>query len=364
MTTINNLSTPALVVDLDKLDANIARMASKASSLGVRLRPHVKTHKCVEIAMRQKVAGCHGITVSTLHEAAVFADHGFDDITWAFPVNLSRLDEACDLARKCTLRLVVDSEEAVTVLEKLQFPLRVWLKVDCGYHRAGIDPEEPLGLDLAQRIRDSSDLIFDGILTHSGHAYNVTGSDELRRVAEQERSVMVAFADRLRRRGIEVPALSIGSTPAMSATESLVGIDEARPGNYVFYDGTQVGLGSCRTSDCAVTVVASVVSSPRSHTHSVVDAGALAMSKDPGLSDSSPVEMGHIFDDHESGLLSSTKRLYGLSQEHGLVTGNLPIGSRLRILPNHSCLTVACFDEFAVARGNAVIDSWKIWRGR
>jgi D-serine deaminase-like pyridoxal phosphate-dependent protein len=364
MNTIDNLSTPALILDLDKLDANIASMASKANSLGVRLRPHVKTHKCVEIAMRQKEAGCNGITVSTLHEAAVFADHGFDDITWAFPVNLSRLDEACELARRCTLRLVVDSEEAVTGLENMQIPLRVWLKVDCGYHRAGIDPEERLGLDLAQRIRESSNLIFDGILTHSGHAYKATGFDGLKRVAEQERSVMVAFANRLRRRGIEVPAISIGSTPAMSATESLAGIDEARPGNYVFYDATQVGLGSCQISDCAVTVVASVVSAPRSHTHSVVDAGALAMSKDPGLSDSTPLEMGQIFDDYGSGLLSSTKRLYGLSQEHGLVTGNLPIGSRLRILPNHSCLTVACFDEFVVSRGDDVVDKWKIWRGR
>ena len=175
---------------------------------------------------------------------------------------------------------------------------------------------------------------------------------------------MVSLADRMRKRGIEVPALSIGSTPAMSAAESLAGIDEARPGNYVFYDGTQVGLGACQISDCAVTVVASVVSSPRAHTHSVVDAGALAMSKDPGLSVASPLEMGQIFDDYDSGALSSTRSLRGLSQEHGLVNDKLAIGTRVRILPNHSCLTVACFDEFAVARGGEVVDSWKIWRGR
>ena len=369
MTTFSELATPALVIDVDKLDANLARMSAKASDLKVHLRPHIKTHKCIEIGLRQRDLGSTGITVSTLHEAAVFADHGFNDITWAFPLILSRIDEARRLAETCTLRLVIDSMEALETLEASGAPFRVWLKVDCGYHRAGVDPNGELGPDLAQRLSSSSVLVFDGILTHSGQSYEVEGSDHLRKVAEQERSIMVAFADRLRARGIEVPAVSIGSTPAISVVEDLDGIDEVRPGNYAFYDGTQAALGSCQISDCAVTVIASVVSSPRSATHSVIDAGALALSKDTlpedkSPSGSTPAQMGQIFGHYDTARMSPSQRLYGLSQEHGLVTGSLPVGSRLRILPNHSCLTVACFDEFVVVKGTEIVDRWKIWRGR
>lgn len=364
MTSLDRLRTPALVLDLEKLDANISRMADKATAAGVRLRPHVKTHKCVEIAQRQRRAGCSGITVSTLAEASVFADRGFDDITWAFPVVLNRIDQAREVARHCTLRLVVDSVAAVDALEREGFPFHVGLKVDCGYHRAGVDPDGEIGIEIARRLLISPNLKFDGILTHSGHAYHAGGAQRLRQVAEQERSVMAGFASRLRRHSIEVPTVSIGSTPAMAHCGRLEGIDEARPGNYVFYDYTQVALGSCHIDDCAVTVLASVVSARPSSTHSVIDAGALALSKDGGPSSADPPEMGRIFDDYESGRLSRERRLYGLSQEHGLVSGTASIGERLRILPNHSCLTVACFDEFVVVRGERVIDRWKIWRRR
>ena len=364
MTTVEDLRTPALVVDADKLDANLARMADKVSLMGVRLRPHIKTHKCLEIAQRQRKVGCAGITVSTLHEAAVFAEHGFDDITWAFPVILNRIAEARRVAERCTLRLVVDSMAAINALEETRSPFRCWLKVDCGYHRAGVDPKGKRVIEVVQRISDSPTLRFDGILTHSGHAYHATSSRDVGRIAEQERSVMVALSERLAQRGLEVPAISIGSTPAMSQCQNLDGVDEVRPGNYVFYDFTQVALGSCRVTDCAVTVMASVVSTSDASDHSVVDAGALTLSKDAGPSTSSPPEMGRVFECYDKGRLSTEHKIYGLSQEHGLLSGRLPVGSRVRLLPNHSCLTVACFDEYAVIRGNEVVDRWKIHRGR
>lgn len=364
MTTLKDLPTPCLVVDLDKLEANISRMAEKTQRLGVALRPHIKTHKCIEIARLQEEAGARGLTVSTLYEARVFADHGFKDLTWAFPVILNRASDLRELAERVKLRLVVDSPEAVDVLEALDYPLHVSLKVDCGYHRAGVDPDGALASDLVQRLHRSNRLVFDGLLTHSGHAYKATSRAELVAVAEEERSVMARLAEQLRARGLEVPVVSVGSTPAMSVVEDLEGVSEARPGNYVFYDRMQTDLGACQVSDCAVTVLASVVSSQPDAAHCVIDAGALAMSKDPGSEASASVDMGAVYENYESGLLSTQTRLQGLSQEHGIVLAALPVGNRIRILPNHSCLTVACFDHCFAVRGEQVKARWRIWNGR
>ena len=364
MGSIEQLPTPALLLDLDVLEANLSRMARRADALGVALRPHIKTHKCIEIAQRQRGLGAGGITVSTLYEAEVFAEHGFGDITWAFPLILNRLTQARALAERIRLRLVVDSHAAIDALEASEFPFYVWLKVDCGYHRAGVDPNSELALELAGRLRGSRRLIFDGLLTHSGHAYHGRSTAEIRAVAESERAVMVGLADKLRGHGVEVPALSVGSTPALAQVERLDGIDEARPGNYALYDASQVALGSCGVRDCAATVLASVISSHPGAAHCVVDAGALALSKDAGAAQASPPSMGRIFADYPAGELEPEARLVELSQEHGIVSAPLPLGRRVRILPNHSCLTVAQFDHFAVVRGTEVVDRWKIWRAR
>ena len=356
MTRLHELPTPALLLDLDRLDANLERMAERAGRLGVSLRPHVKTHKCVEIARRQAALGARGLTVSTLYEAAVFADHGFDDLTWAFPLVPVRTAEAVELAERIDLGLVIDSREALDALTATTPPLRVLVKVDCGYHRAGVDPAGADLLELARRLTDSPRLAFGGLLTHSGHAYT---QDRLT-VARQERDVMVRCAERLRAEGIEVPVVSVGSTPAMTAVDHLEGIDEARPGNYSLYDYTQTVLGSCAAADCAVTVLTSVISRPAGAEHAVVDAGALAMSHDRGPGDG----LGRVFADYADSVLDPELRLVSLSQEHGIVNGRPGLGDRLRVLPNHSCLTVAQFDEYQVVRGDEVLDRWKIWRGR
>jgi len=359
---IETLPTPALILDLDKVEANIERMAAKADRLGVALRPHLKTHKSARVAALQLARSQAGATVATLEEARYFAAHGCSDLTWAFPVILSRLDELRRLASEITLRVVVDSPEAVAALEGLGVPLHVWLKIDCGYHRCGVDPESNETLSLAGRLKSCPHLTFDGILSHSGHAYDAASPELARRVADAERDIMVACAERLRRSEIEVGAVSVGSTPAMTAIESLDGIDEIRPGNYVFFDYTQVRLGSCGVADCAVTVLASVVSS--SSGHAVVDAGALALSKDPGPARETGRTLGEIFLDYETARLSDGLRLTALSQEHGKLSLSRPIGERLRILPNHSCLTVAQFDQYEVVRADEVVDRWPIHRAR
>ncbi len=357
MPQLDGLPTPALLLDLDRLEANLRDMADRARRLDVSLRPHSKTHKCIEIARRQVELGARGLTVSTLYEARLFAKHGFEDLTWAFPLVPARLAEAVELAGRVELGLVIDAPETLRALEAARAPVRVLLKVDCGYHRAGVDPAGPDVLELAQGIAGAPRLVFGGLLTHSGHAYK---GNRLA-VAGQERDVMVRCAERLRAAGIEVPLVSVGSTPAMTAIDHLEGVDEMRPGNYALYDYTQTVLGSCAVRDCAVSVLTSVVSCPRAADHAVVDAGALAMSQDPGPAGDG---FGRIFADYQAGRLEPDLRLASVSQEHGILSGRRPVGDRLRVLPNHSCLTVAQFDEYHVVRGTEVVDRWKIWRGR
>ncbi len=367
MQRLAQLPTPAAVVDLDKLEANLDRMAARARRWGVALRPHVKTHKCVEIGRMQAERGARGITVSTLAEARAFVEAGFDDLTWAFPVVLDRIEEAAALAGRATLRLVVDSEAAVEAVAACGAPFHVWLKVDCGYHRAGVDPAGPEAERIARRLADSDRLVFDGLLTHSGHAYHAASRAELERVAAEERDVMTALAERLRRAGIEVAGVSIGSTPALAGGAPdgpLEGITEIRPGNYAFYDFTQVVLGAADATDCAFTVIAAVVSSRPAAGRSVANAGALVLSKDAGPERAPRPTLGEIFESYDEGRLSDALRVLSISQEHAVLSEALPVGERVRILPNHSCLAVANFDEVWVARGERIVDRWRIHRER
>lgn len=365
MTALDGVPTPALLLDLDRLERNLRAMAERAAGLGVRLRPHAKTHKCVEIARRQVELGARGLTVATLEEARALAAAGFDDLTWALPVPHSRIAETRALAEAVELGLLVDSMESVDRLEAESFPFRVWLKVDCGYHRAGVDPALPEAEALARRLAAHPVLRFQGLLTHSGQAYAVGSPDELPAVAEVERATVVEAAARWRAAGIPVPAVSVGSTPAMSAVRNLDGVDEARPGNYVFYDRTQVRLGSCSPADCAVSVLATVVSSPPGARRSVVDAGALALSKDAGhAADRARGSAADVWADHAAGVLDPDLHLVALSQEHGVLSGRRPVGERIRILPHHSCLTVACFDRYHLVRGDEALGTWPVHRAR
>lgn len=360
---IEDLPTPALLLDIERLESNLRRMAERARSLGVALRPHIKTHKCIEVAERQAALGAVGITVSTLYEAAVFASHGFSDQTWAFPVGPSRMGELAELCDTIRLGVLVDSLEAVHWLAEHGIGGPAWIKVDCGYHRAGVDPEGPLAEEIAKAIQAVSGLELAGILSHSGQAYDARTTPEIQAVAEHERAVMCRLAGRLRAAGVGVPEVSIGSTPAMSQVRNLAGVTEIRPGNYAFYDRDQAWLGSCSYRDPALTVLASVVSSQPGSDHSVVDAGALALSKDPGP-EAAPPSMGEIYEDYAQGRLAAGSRITRLSQEHGIVNTRYPLGARLRILPNHSCLTAYNFDTYWVTSGDEVVDRWRIFTGR
>ena len=364
MRTIHDLPTPVLLLDLDVLERNLRRMQARTEELSVTLRPHLKTHKCVEVALAQRALGAAGVTVSTLHEARVFAEHGLTDVTWAFPMAPDRARDVAELGKRISLGVLVDSELPVDALEAVGATVRVWIKVDCGYGRVGLDPESEALLALAGRVERSPCLEFAGLLSHSGNAYHARSPFEARSIGESERRRIVEAADRLGDQGIRVPALSTGSTPAMAHVSNLDGISEVRPGNYALYDYTQVALGSCSPADGAATVLATVVSSSRERNRSVVDAGALTLSLDRGPAHAAVPSFGRLYEDFARGKLRHNARIVSLSQEHGVVIRYAAVGERVRILPNHSCLAVACFDEFQVVRGEEVLDRWKIWRGR
>ena len=370
---IAELPTPAAIVDLGVVERNCVRMAERARDLGVRLRPHVKTHKCIEAARLSVEGHFGGICVATLAEARFFADAGFDDITYAVPISIARLPEAVTLAGEVRLGLLVDHLDAVNALEteagRAGSSLDVWLKIDCGYHRAGVLPGTPESHALVVALVNAAHLRFAGLLTHGGHSYGCHDVEGIRAVARQERDAVVGFADELRREGIDVPGVSVGSTPTMSVADDLTGVTEVRPGNYVLYDAFQAAIGSCRLEDAALSVLVSVIGVHGGESARVVtDGGVLALSQDAGARHVDP-EAGYGIVADVDGHPIHGLRLSSLSQEHGLVHGEagafeaLRVGDRLRIIANHSCLAAALHDRFEVVRDGQVVDVWRPVRG-
>ncbi|HEX7175940.1 MAG TPA: alanine racemase [Pyrinomonadaceae bacterium] len=373
---LESLKTPSLLLDVERVRRNAERVSSRVREMDAALRPHVKTHKCVEVARIQTGGHSGAITVSTLAEARAFLGHGFTDITYAVPIEPGKFDEAVSLARRCDrFALITDDAETMRLLDdharRAAVTLDVFLKVDCGYHRCGVEPRAREAVEIPRLISDSAHLRFAGLLTHAGHSYHARSPEELLAIARTERDVTVELAERLRASGVAVPVVSIGSTPTITTVDHLKGVDEARPGNYIFFDAFQATLGSCGFDDCALTVLASVVHRDPARRKIIIDAGAVALSKDRGAVEfDSTCGYGRVFDleGRDMGL-----RVGGLSQEHGeIVAGGdaggdaverLKVGSRVRVLANHSCLTAAQHAFYNVVEGGRVTDRWEIHRG-
>ncbi|MDQ3806081.1 MAG: alanine racemase [Acidobacteriota bacterium] len=370
---IDDLKTPALLLDVGRVRRNAGRMSARVAGMGASLRPHVKTHKCVEVARIQTEGHAGGLTVSTLAEARAFAAHGFTDITYAVPVEPGKFAEAAELSKRgVRLSLITDDAEVPGPLDEAArragVTLEVFLKVDCGYHRCGVEPGDPEAFEIPRLIDEARHLRFAGILTHAGHSYAARSREEILAIARRERDLMKEFADSLRAGGVEVPVVSVGSTPTVTHVDHLDGVDEARPGNYIFFDAFQATLGSCAFDDCALTVLASVVHRDRTRRKVVLDAGAIALSKDRGASDLDPAcGYGRVLDlaGRDTGL-----RVESLSQEHGSVPvpdeaalDRLRVGARVRVLANHSCLTAAQHSHYHVLEDGRVVDRWEIQRG-
>jgi D-serine deaminase-like pyridoxal phosphate-dependent protein len=366
---MRGLKTPSLLLDLSRVERNAKRMTDVAHRNNVRLRPHIKTHKCIEVARIQTKGHDGAITVSTLAEARAFAKHGFNDITYAVPIERGKFNDAIEILKSgVKLNLLTDDAETVKALDAAAsntgVEFDVFLKIDCGTHRVGVEPDTEEAVEIPRSISDAKSLNFAGLLTHAGHSYDQRSKDDIIEVARHERDVMVALAEKLRHEGIDVPTVSVGSTPTMSLVDHLDGIDEIRPGNYIFFDNFQATLGSCTFDDTALTVLAAVIH--KSKDRLVIDAGAIALSKDRGPVGIDPgCGYGRVLDieGKETGM-----RVTGLSQEHGEIEAGeafdrFKVGDRVRILANHSCLTAAQHSHYNVIEDGDVVDRWEIHRG-
>jgi D-serine deaminase-like pyridoxal phosphate-dependent protein len=354
------IESPALLIEETILECNLIRMQSLADRYQVRLRPHIKTHKMPSLAKRQLAAGARGIAVAKLSEAEVMARHGITDIQIANQiVGPHKIKRLRDLAGKVRLSCAVDSSAQVRELSSAfaheTNPLDLLIEIDTGLHRCGLsDPDKVI--ELAQHIVASPGIRLAGLMTHAGHAYATVGNPDLRRtIAREEGETLIALARKLRAAGIAVDTISVGSTPTATDVVQIAGITELRVGNYIFNDVIQVALGVASVADCALTVLATVISVPTEN-RAVIDAGSKALSLDLGAHGSAVVN-GY------GKIVGRDALLTRLSEEHGVITHSgesFQVGDRLRIIPNHACATVNLHDRAYLVRDGAILDEFEI----
>ena len=357
-TSSSELSTPAILVDRRRLQRNIDAMAARVQAAGAELWPHVKTHKSSHIADLQLEAGAIGLTAATVVEAEMLAERGIRNILLAYPpVGGWRLDRITELAGRCSLTVACDRTETVLELDDACRDAGVavdylW-EVDCGLHRCGTEPGRAtveLICEVAPRTRHAT---FSGLMTFPGHAYGAVSSAELVAIAWQELDAIRMTADLLASRGIDTPVLSIGSTPTLHHLPGGVRGMVVRPGNYVFYDATQVALGVVEQESCALSVLSTVISRVSSD-RLVLDCGSKALSTDRMTERSSGygIVSGHLN-------LTVTK----LFEEHAIVqgdAGHIGVGDRVRVIPNHACAVTNLHQHLHIVDGDRIIDRWPV----
>ena len=358
-----DLPTPSLVLDRGKLERNLKRMSDAVRRHGVALRPHLKTAKSFEVARLATKGEAGGITVSTLAEAEYFVEHGFADITVAAALPPQKLDRAAALVdRGAALTLVADDADAARPIASHRSPFRALVEIDSGDMRAGVSPSSAALLDVGRALGEK----LVGVLTHAGHSYNCRDVQCIVQIAEFERQSVVTAAERLRAAGLRCDVVSVGSTPTMSHARNLDGVTEARPGVYMFQDLFQAEIGSCGKDDIAMTVLASVIGVNREENRFLVDAGALALSKDRSTQATDhDAGYGEVWD-LEGIPAFGTCIIERAYQEHGVASSGaslpfdrLSVGERVRVAPNHACITAAAHDRYYVVNGSTdVIAVW------
>ncbi|MEV6716659.1 alanine racemase [Lentzea sp. NPDC051208] len=358
------VDTPFAVLDTDRLDRNAARLRDHLAGLGVPLRLHVKTSKSVEVAQRVHDGG--PITVSTLAEAEHFADAGYRDVLYAVGIDPHKLPRVAELLRRgVRLTVLLDSlaqAEAVTSFarkENLRIPALI--EIDCDGHRGGVTVTDPALPGIGRVLGDH----LAGVLTHAGESYFAYTPEALHKAAQNERDTAVAAAAVLRAAGLPCEIVSVGSTPTAHAATDLTGVTEVRAGNYVFFDLVMAGIGVCTTDDLALTVAVTVIGHQRDKNWVITDGGWMATSRDRGTQ-AQAVDHGYGLVVDAGGTLIPGLVMTGASQEHGVLSTrdgapvpDLPIGTRLRILPNHACATAAQHDRYHLVSGEV----WPRHRG-
>lgn len=368
----DGLETPCLLLDADILQANVDRMRRHLDGLGVTLRPHLKTTKSLEVARRAMAGPAGPATVSTLREAEYFAEGGVRDVIYAVGIAPQKLDRVGAIRQRwgADLAIVLDSAaqaEAVAAWSRRSGDaLPVLIEVDADGHRSGVGPRDAEALvAIGRAVADGASL--RGVLLHAGDSYGLSDPAALRRAAEAERVAAVAAAEILRGAGLPCPVVSVGSTPTARYAETLAGVTEVRAGVFMIGDLFQAGVGSCTIDDIALTVLATVIGHQRDKGWIITDAGWMALSRDRGTAPQA-VDQGYGLACDIAGRPYPDLIVRDANQEHGIVAvrkgaaagmPDLPVGARLRILPNHACATGAQHDRYHVVADGRL--SGEVW---
>jgi len=377
---LSTLDTPAALIDEARLQHNLVQMQQRISSLGVALRPHIKTSKCLPVVQQQIALGAHGVTVSTLKEAAQCLAAGISDISYAVGIAPGKLAQVMALRRQgAALKILTDnlaSAQAIAAFGRAHGErFEVLIEVDTDGHRSGIPPESPLLIDVGRALHEGG-MVLTGVLTHAGASYQCSTPEALAAMAEQERAGCVRAAERLRAAGLPCPVVSVGSTPTALSAHRLDGVTEVRAGVYVFMDLVMCNIGVCSTDDVALSVLTSVIGHQLDKGWVLVDAGWMAMSRDRGTqAQACDYGYGQVCDD--AGQVLPGWVMSGANQEHGILSFDptlgqgatpladlaaaFPVGRRLRLLPNHACATAAQFGGYAVLQTDGAIADWPRW---
>ena len=371
MTTLADLATPCLVLDEPRMARNLARLAARLSSLGVGARPHLKTAKCVEIAHRMMPTPAGPATVSTLAEAEAFAAAGVRDLLYAVGIAPNKLARVVALRRThgVDLSILLDSEaqaEAVVAAARAHGErIPAFIEIDADGHRAGLEAADPRIVAIGRTLAEGGAEL-RGVMTHAGGSYDVPGAGAIAAAAERERAAVVEAARALREAGLACPAVSVGSTPTAHHARHLDGVTEVRAGVYVFHDLVMAGLGVCAIEDIAISVLASVIGHRRDRGWILVDAGWMALSRDRGTA-SQAIDQGYGLVCDARGVPYGDLVVASATHEHGIVAlragaraplPELPVGTLVRILPNHACATAAQHAGYHVVQGSDAVTAY------
>jgi D-serine deaminase-like pyridoxal phosphate-dependent protein len=376
MASLQDLDTPAALIDTRRMQHNIDRMQRRMDELGVKFRPHVKTSKCLPVVQAQLAAGARGITVSTLKEAGQFFAAGIADILYAVGIVPAKLPQVLELRRRgCDLKIITDSvagAQAIAAFGREHGEaLEAWIEIDVDGHRSGIPPESAALLEVGRALHEGGARL-GGVMAHAGSSYDCDEPEALRKVAEQERAGTVRAAERLRAAGLPCPVVSVGSTPTALSAQNLQGVTEVRAGVYVFFDLVMRNVGVCAEHDIALSVLTTVIGHQEDKGWAIVDAGWMAMSRDRGTHKQKR-DFGYGQVCTEDGKPLAGYVLASANQEHGIlsraesvdreIAARFPVGTRLRILPNHACATGAQHPEYHAVLPDGEVRTWPRFYG-
>lgn len=366
MTIFSSIHQPTLLIDENKARKNLALLNEKILSQGIQFRPHFKTHQSAEIGEWFREIGIEKITVSSIDMGIYFADHDWDDIFIAFPVNILQIEEIVELSKKVKLSLLFEDASTVAFIDQhLRNQISGWIKIDTGANRCGLksDQFEKIA-ELAKKLEESKNITLKGLITHAGHSYRFKTVEEIHSVYDQSVKILFGIQNQLNQLGYSNIEISVGDTPSSRLVNDFGKVDELRPGNFLFYDVQQFQAGVCLLEEIAVTLVCPVVAVHPEQNEVVIYGGAIHLSKDAHAWGAVQTAYGLVSLPSRNGWGWDDKKIVGylrsLSQEHGVVVmpdgipEEIKPGSLVCVFPAHSCLTVQAMGKYINLDGETI----------